>query len=106
MSGNISFGLKFASRKHVLKHHKIVDEIIKYIIKIDPKDVILTDLSNLFNLAKEDDFINDTYNHFNIMLTSEQYHTLEMSDFIFLILEERKKSKLLKPKRNVKKNKK
>jgi len=94
MSGNISFGLKFASRKFVYKHHKIVSEIIKYIIKIDPSDILLTDRSNLYNLAKENDFIKDTYEYFNVKLTSDQFHSLEMSDFIQLIIIERmKKSK-------------
>ncbi len=106
MSGKISFGLRFGSQTYVFKYHKIVDDIIKHIIKIDPRNIILTDLSNLNNLAYEEDFIRDTYNHFNVKLTSEQFHSFEMKDLILLIVEERKKSKLSKSKSNAKKNRK
>ena len=93
MAKNITFGLTFASRKFVLKHNIIMSEIIEHVIKIDPADIILTDKSNLFNLAKEEDFIKDTFNYFNLKLTSEQFHSIEMSVFIKLIINERKRQK-------------
>ena len=86
----MNFGLRFANRKYVLKHHEIVTNIIEHIIKIDPSDIILTDRSNLFNLAKEEDFIRDAFNCFCVKLTSEQFHSIEMNEFIRLILNERK----------------
>lgn len=93
MGKNISFGIAIASRNYIFKYHEIVDDIIKHIIKIKPCDIMLTDKSNLYNLATEEDFIKRTFDYFNFVLTSKQFHEFEMSDYIKLILKQRKRNR-------------
>ena len=89
-NGKISFGLQFASQEIVSKYTELTRDIIINIIQIDPGDVILTDESDLFNLAKIEDIISRTIKHFDIILTEDQVSNMKMKDYIELILSKNK----------------
>ena len=86
----ISFGLQFASQEIVSKYADLTRDIIVNIIQIDPRDIILTDESDLFNFGTDEELISRTKKYYNISITEEQILKLRMKNYIELILSKRK----------------
>ena len=82
---NMNFSIEFASRKILNENLDLEKKIIIEIFKLDLNQVMLTDLSDIYNLQETDLIQLNLKKVFNMKISIEEIEKLNLSQLIQLI---------------------